>query len=177
MCTFYGKVVGALSGDELTGISQAFPTQVPVYTLVLALLLPAIYMLPGGLIFAVTGQTVRIHPSSSADFVSRDVQRYNINPFSPVISCRSTFWHKLSPVPYYLVIPWPIWYASVIAMNTIVCLPLRNRCSNATALRPSILPKCLHRISNSDIISKSHPARHSWFSSLHPVFQFSRRLA
>lgn len=49
-------------GRGLTGLSlhqQAFPTNVPVYSLVLAILLPTIYMLPAGLIFAVTGQTVR----------------------------------------------------------------------------------------------------------------------
>ncbi|CAG7853660.1 Glutathione transporter 1 [Serendipita indica DSM 11827] len=37
---------------------QAWPTKVPVYSLFLALALPAVYMLPAGLIFAVTGQAV-----------------------------------------------------------------------------------------------------------------------
>jgi OPT family oligopeptide transporter len=37
---------------------QAWPTRTPIYLLFLAVLLPAVYMLPAGLIFAVTGQTV-----------------------------------------------------------------------------------------------------------------------
>lgn len=41
---------------------QAYPTTVPVYTLVLALVIPAIYMLPAGLIYAVTGMQVSMLP-------------------------------------------------------------------------------------------------------------------
>jgi OPT oligopeptide transporter protein len=43
-------------------IRQAFPTQMPIYALILSLVLPAVYMLPAGLIFAVTGQAVRLFP-------------------------------------------------------------------------------------------------------------------
>ncbi|KAG8772331.1 hypothetical protein FRC15_002803, partial [Serendipita sp. 397] len=40
---------------------QAWPTKVPVYALILSVVLPAIYMLPGGLIFAVTGQPLSLN--------------------------------------------------------------------------------------------------------------------
>lgn len=40
---------------------QAWPTKVPVYSLFLALALPAVYMLPAGLIFAVTGQALSLN--------------------------------------------------------------------------------------------------------------------
>ncbi len=38
--------------------AERWPTGVPVYSLVLAVAVPAIYVIPGGLIFAVTGQIV-----------------------------------------------------------------------------------------------------------------------
>lgn len=38
---------------------ERWKTQVPVWALLLALLLPVIYILPGGFIFAMTGQPVR----------------------------------------------------------------------------------------------------------------------
>jgi hypothetical protein len=37
---------------------ERWPTGVPVYSLILAVALPALYVLPGGLIYAVTGQIV-----------------------------------------------------------------------------------------------------------------------
>ncbi|KAG8832747.1 hypothetical protein FRC17_000757 [Serendipita sp. 399] len=44
-----------------TASVQAWPTKVPVYALMLSVALPAIYMLPGGLIFAVTGQPLSLN--------------------------------------------------------------------------------------------------------------------
>ena len=37
---------------------ERWPTGVPVYSLIVAIAIPAIYLIPGGLIFAVTGQIV-----------------------------------------------------------------------------------------------------------------------
>lgn len=47
-------IVGAIS-------VQAFPTQMPVYAVMLSLIVPLIYMLPAGLIFAVTGQPLSLN--------------------------------------------------------------------------------------------------------------------
>ena len=37
---------------------ERWPTDVPVYSLIVAIAVPAIYVIPGGLIFAITGQIV-----------------------------------------------------------------------------------------------------------------------
>jgi OPT oligopeptide transporter protein len=41
--------------------AKVWHTSVPVYILLLAAIIPALYMLPNGFIFALTGQAVRIH--------------------------------------------------------------------------------------------------------------------
>ena len=66
---------------------ERWPTGVPVYSLLIAVALPALYVVPGGLIFAVTGQIVSQALEGLWE-VTHGISSY---------SSRLIYWAKLSP--------------------------------------------------------------------------------
>ncbi len=55
-------------GLILTRMRQVWNTGMPVWALLLSVMLPIVYVLPSGFIYAMTGQAVRQHPLHAVSY-------------------------------------------------------------------------------------------------------------
>jgi len=98
-----------------------WPTDVPVYLLVVAIAVPALYVVPGGLIFAVTGQIVSQTLEGLWELAD------DIFSYSPYLIC----WVKLSLELCSLGTPSETWH--VASLLYLLCNSQRcSRCSKPT---------------------------------------------